>query len=186
MDSWRYNHSFSLLHLLRVTAKCGHSQQVYIVSSQGLAQHSSFEAHSFARVTLELIQVPLEIRVGVGVAVCKVNRVVVILELDVEGKCVIVPRRLPLHWILVVTDILARTRPASAKFLGFNLRIHQWSHPVVIEAVGLQKVYNVKPIEPPCPCILDSEVIPLSVSSSIVIRLQDNIVFKFVDLYGST
>ena len=53
---------------------------------------------------------------------------------------------------------------------------------MVVETIRLHQVYNVEPVWLACLSVADSEVIPLSIASGIIVRLEDDIVLKFVNL----
>ena len=76
------------------------------------------------------------------------------------------------HRVLVVTDISTGPNPPFAVFLGINLRIHQRPHAMIIKRIRLEQVNNVKPVSTSSNCVLKSEVIPLGVSTSVVVRFQ--------------
>ena len=53
---------------------------------------------------------------------------------------------------------------------------------MVVEGVGLHEVNDVEPVLLASLYVADLEVVPLSVAASVVIWLQDEIVFIFIDL----
>ena len=53
---------------------------------------------------------------------------------------------------------------------------------MVVKTIRLHQVYNVEPVWLACLSVADSEVIPLSIASGIIVRLEDDIVLKFVNL----
>ena len=61
--------------------------------------------------------------------------------------------------------------PAFAVETGFDFRVHEGFHAVVVEGVRLEKIDDVEPIDFPSDDVLDSEVVPLRVASCVVVRL---------------
>lgn len=57
---------------------------------------------------------------------------------------------------------------------------------MVIKTVRLHQVDNVEPVWLARLCIADSKIVPLGITSGVVVRLEDDIVFKFVNLDRST
>jgi len=57
---------------------------------------------------------------------------------------------------------------------------------MIIKTIGFQKIDNVEAIGPSRSRILNTEVVPLSVTSCAIVRLQYQIIFKFIDLNGSS
>ena len=53
---------------------------------------------------------------------------------------------------------------------------------MIIKTIWLQEVDNIETIEFVGSGILNTEVIPLSVTSGAIIRLEDQIIFEFVNL----
>ena len=51
---------------------------------------------------------------------CKVDCIIVIVELHAEGECVVMSDCLSLHGVLVVTDVPSSSDPTFAVLLGLN------------------------------------------------------------------
>ena len=137
-------------------------------------------------VAFEAGQVPLQVGISVRVAVSKVDDVVVVFELDTEGKRVKVASRFSLDGVLIVANIFPRPLPSCALELSRLVRVHERLHAVVVKAVGLEQVYNVKSVRPPRPGSLQAEVEPLAVQLRLVVRAQDKVIFEFVNLDSSS
>jgi hypothetical protein len=109
--------------------------------------------------------------------------VVFVLEFYAESECVIVSLGFTLHRILVIANVLPVAVPT---LLGFDLRIHQRLHSMIVERIWFEQIDNVEPVKPSWTGILDPEIIPLRVSSGAVIWLQNEVIFEFIDLNGSS
>ena len=57
---------------------------------------------------------------------------------------------------------------------------------MVIEGVGLHQVDNVESVQFSGSCVSNSEIVPLSIATCVVVRLQYKVVFIFVDLNRSS
>lgn len=53
---------------------------------------------------------------------------------------------------------------------------------MVVERVGLKQVYDVETVGSPGHRVLDAEVVPLRVAVRVEVRLEDQVIFEFVDL----
>ena len=53
---------------------------------------------------------------------------------------------------------------------------------MVVERVGLKQVYDVETVGSPSHRVLDAEVVPLRVAVRVEVRLEDQVIFEFVDL----
>lgn len=104
---------------------------------------------------------------------CEVNYVIVIAKLHSESQCIVMTDSFALHGVLVVANISSSSDPSFSVLLGINLRVHKRSHSMVVQTVWLEQVYNVKSVGFASNCVLNSEVVPLSVASRVVIRLQN-------------
>ena len=56
---------------------------------------------------------------------------------------------------------------------------------MIIKTIWLEQIDDIEAISAARPRILDPEVVPLGVASCPVVWLEDEIVFKFVDLDSS-
>ena len=110
---------FGAVDPLRSEAR--HNQHVNVVTCQCLAQSLATESQSFARVSLKSLEIALQVRVSIRIAVCKVHVIVFMLKLDAKSQGVIVALSLSLHRVLVVADILPVAVPTFAKLASFNL-----------------------------------------------------------------
>ena len=57
---------------------------------------------------------------------------------------------------------------------------------MVIERIRFHHVDNVESVSFPSSSVTYPEIVPLSISTRIVVWLQDQIIFKFVDLDSTT
>jgi hypothetical protein len=112
----------------------------------------------------------------------KVDSVILILEFNAKSKCVIIALSFPLHRVLVVAHIFAVPEPPLPKLLGLNFRVHKRLHAMIVETVRFQQIYDVKAVDAARPRILHSEIIPLSVPASAIVRLQNYVIFELVHL----
>ena len=112
----------------------------------------------------------------------KVDSVILILEFNAKSKCVIIALSFPLHRVLVVADIFAVPEPPLPKLLGLNFRVHKRLHTMIVETVRLQQINDVETVDAARSRILHSEVIPLSVSTGAIVRLQNYVIFELVHL----
>lgn len=101
----------------------------------------------------------------------EVNCVILMLEDSAEGQGIEVASVLPLHRVLVIADVVAVPLPAFAVETGFDFRVHEGFHAVVVKGVRLEKIDDVEPIDFPSDDVLDSEVVPLRVASCVVVWL---------------
>ena len=53
---------------------------------------------------------------------------------------------------------------------------------MVVKGVRLDEIDDVKPVKFASPCISKPEIIPLGVSTRVVIWFQDQVIFVIVDL----
>ena len=102
-------------------SKGSDNQHVDIVASESLAQHFPPEAQLLPRVSLQPIQVPTQIRVGVRVAVCKIHDIVLMLELYTKSQGVIVALSFAFHRILVVAHIFSVAIPTFTELFCLNV-----------------------------------------------------------------
>ena len=121
MDSTRYHNAFPLLHFFIVASKCGHYKLIACVSCDRFTELFAFKSRFLFGVSLQFVKVPLQISVGVWIAVSEVDRVIVIVGLHAEGKGVVVTHCLLLHGVLVVAHVSAGAHPALPVLLGFDL-----------------------------------------------------------------
>jgi hypothetical protein len=84
------NDGFLLLHLLLAVCESRNCEHIAGITSIGLAEHLSPQPVFGLRVVLKLSQVPLHVCVGVGIAVSKVNSVIIMLKLNTKSQSVVV------------------------------------------------------------------------------------------------
>ena len=104
------------------------------------------------------------------------------LHVDSECKCVIMSRRFSLHWVLVIADISTGSDPAFAIGFGFYLAVHERAHPMVIKWVRLEQVDDVEAVCSACARVWQSEIVPLCEPPRIIVRLKNQVIFKFIHL----
>jgi len=112
----------------------------------------------------------------------EVNSIVFIVELHSERKRVIVSQAFALHWVLVIADVTTCPDPAFTVLFGVDFAVHQRAHTMIVEWIRLKQVDNVKTVGSAGDRVGNSEVVPLCVSVGVVVRLQNQIIFKLVDL----
>ena len=115
---------------------------------------------------------------------CKINRILIVFELYAPCKCVVMKCALTLDGILIITHIFSVSLPPSAIHFGVNFRVKQRFHAVVIKTVGLEQIYDIKPVGFAGTGVLCSEVKPLSLPFCKVIRPQNEIIFVLKNLNG--
>lgn len=57
---------------------------------------------------------------------------------------------------------------------------------MVIKRVWLEKVNDVESVSAPCHCVGDAKIVPLSEATRVVVRFQNQVVLKFVNLNCAT
>ena len=57
---------------------------------------------------------------------------------------------------------------------------------MIVEGVRLHKIDDIESVRFACFGVRHSEIVPLGITSSVVIRLQNKIVFVFVNLNSPT
>lgn len=103
----------------------------------------------------------------------EIGCVFIMLKLVLPGQRVVISLILSLHAVLIITDIIACSNPASPSFLCLSFRIHEWTHAVVEERVRLDEVDNVESVIFASFGVGDTKVEPLGVSSCVIIWLED-------------
>ena len=145
----------------------------------------------------KLGDVGLTVRVSVRVAVSKVNFIMVMFELELEGESVVVGRNpsdgstvegiskfsLGVR-VLIVRDVITHTSPASIARLSILHRVNQWLHPVIEGRVRLHKVNEVEGVLTKAAGVLDFEEEPLGEIVGRVVGLQGQLVLILVQLDG--
>mmetsp|Transcript_16008 Transcript_16008/g.24820 ORF Transcript_16008/g.24820 Transcript_16008/m.24820 type:complete len:261 (-) Transcript_16008:469-1251(-) len=184
MHTRRDADAFPVLNGFVVALEGCHHQHVAVVASDGLAEGPPAHAVLAFGVSLQHVQVPLNVRVGVRVAVRQVGRVLVVLERALPGQRIVVASVLALHRVLVVADVGSRSDPSPARLLAGGFGVHERPHAVVVERVGLDKVDDIEAVVLACFGVGHAEVVPLSIPSGVVVRLQDEIVLVLVYLDG--
>ena len=137
VDSRTDYDSFLLLHLVTVR-ECCDRQHICRISRIRLAEHLPSKSVSGLRVIFEIAKVSLQIWICIRVTMSEVYRIVVVLELKTEGKCVIVPRLLLLYRILIVTNVFANSLPAFSRPLCITIGVHQRLHSMIVQTIWLQ------------------------------------------------
>ena len=115
-----------------------------------------------------------------------VHSVSIVIKLHTESQGIVVASILSLHRVLVVADICTTSLPALPASLGFSLRVDDWPHPLIVETVRFHEVDDVESVGLPCFSVCYPEVIPLSVAPSVIVRLEDQVVFELVYLNCSS
>lgn len=90
-----------LLIVILVRRGSRHRQVVNVVPRQRAAQQPQLAKLRLDRIPLDAHQIVLQVRIGVRIAVGKVHRIVVVLELDVERQR---ERSIPNELLIVVVD----------------------------------------------------------------------------------
>lgn len=178
--------SLLLFHSLLWITKRSNRQHINLIPSVTLAQHFSSKPIFSQLVIFQVAEISLQVSIGVWVAVRKVHGVFIMVKLHSKGQSVIMSSELLLQGILIVTDVFAYSLPAFSQSHCIGIRIHQRLHPVVVQAIGLQKIDNVESVFLVFSGVLNSKVKPLIVHFSIIIWFQDQIIFKFIHLDSSS
>lgn len=95
------------------------------------------------------------------------------LKLYAKSQSIIISCVFPFHRVLVVANVCTSSVPASSILLGFVFRVDDWPHPVIVEGVWLHEVDDVKSVGLTSSGVAHSEVIPLSITSCIIIWLEN-------------
>jgi len=120
---------------------------------------------------------------------CGVDLVFIVHELDLEGKSVVEASTLLLECIWEVTNVGSVTIPtisSSIILLSFLFRVKEWFHTLVIRTFGLDQIDNIELVSSEFLDVLHSKVEPLGVCSSIVIVLQDQVIFILSNFNSSS
>lgn len=113
------------------------NEHIHVVTGECLTKDLPSKTQLLSGIGLKSIQISLQVTECIGVTVCEVHGVTLVWELHRERQSVIVSLSLALHGILVVTNVAAGAVPSLTKFARLDLRIHQWLHPVVVQAIRL-------------------------------------------------
>lgn len=178
----RDHDSLPVLDCIRITLESGDDDHFAVVSRDRRRQSPPPQAVLPLRVQLQVRQVTHQVRVGVRVTVSQVDGVVIVIELHTEGQSVIVPRILPFHRILIVTDVTPTAEPTLPTSFCLLLGIDDRTHTMIIEGIWFHHVDDVESVGLASTCVTNPKIVPLSVTSSVIIRLQDQIVFEFINL----
>ena len=116
----------------------------------------------------------------------QVNCIFIVLKRALPCQSIVVSSVLPFHRVLIVAYIRPCPDPPSSSFLSSGVRVHQRPHTVIVERVGLDQVDDVESVVLTCFSVGYTEVIPLCVTSCVVIRLQDKIILVLIDLNCSS
>jgi hypothetical protein len=157
-------------------------KHVAVVSGNRLAKSSSPHPVLSLWISFESVEIPLQVSESIWIAVSKINSVLVMFKLASPGQGVVVSLVFTFHAVLVIADIRASSNPTSASLLCLRLRIHKWTHPVIVERIRLYEVYDIESVILSSFCIANREVIPLRISSRVIVRFQNQIIFVLVNL----
>lgn len=130
------------------------------------------------RVTLQILQILLQSRIGIRVAMRDVNSIMIVIELQSKGKTAIIPSKFAFHIVSVVTYLPALTHPSHSFRHRSLLRVNQRLHAYIVETVGFEQVDDVEPILYVFSGVGNREEVPLRVAIGVVISRQDKIVLK--------
>ena len=165
-------------------AKVSDDSHFAVIQSQGLAYDGLTNA-IFALWLTETLQKLAAVWVSVWEAMRKVDLIVIVLELKSEAQCVVVATAFLLHCVLEVADVFTISIPTNALTivsLSFFLGIEQRFQTLVEGWVRLQHVDKIELVVDSFPYIVDTEVVPLSISSGVVVVPQMQVVLIFTDL----
>lgn len=150
VDSGRQDHTFALGHILRVLL-ARDCEELKRVSCQRLAECLASRELRLDWVSHDLADILGQVREGVRVAVCKVDRIVFVLEVEGERVGVVraedAARRLLVvlaDAVLVVANLGASPMPADVSMGSHLLRVDKDFHSLVVETVGLAEVQHVE------------------------------------------
>jgi hypothetical protein len=103
----------------------------------------------------------------------KIDIIVIVLELKRKTEGMIKTSSFFFHHILIVNYVLAISVPANTiSFSSLCAGVKQWFLSLIIRRVWLYEVYYVKLVDLPLSGVGHFEIVPLCVSSSVVIVLQ--------------
>lgn len=179
----QYN-SFSLGHILLVLLWCD-SQHITLVSCECLTQGLSLDKLLLHWVRHYCIQVLKELCISVWVAVGKEHVIIVVLEVVREGQGV--------KWlesflsllsdpILVVRNLRATPMPTNVFCQTILFRVDKYFHSIVVERIRFAKVQKIESNTLTPHCSRDPVEEPLSISTSIHIVLQGQVVVIVINL----
>ena len=101
----------------------------------------------------------------------QIDCVLLSLKLTLPGLGIIVSLIFPFHTILIIANVISSSDPSAPALFSHSFRIHQMSHAMVEKRVRLDQVDNVKPVVFAGFGVGDPEVVPLGVSSSVIVWL---------------
>jgi hypothetical protein len=101
----------------------------------------------------------------------KVNYITVMFKSDRPCQSVVIAGILSSHGVLVITDIASAPNPALSSPFSLRFRVDEGAHSVVIQTIRLHQVDYIESILLACSSVGYFKVVPLGVSTRIVIRL---------------
>ena len=170
VNPWWNDDTFSSFDHLGIRSKRGDYQHVAIVASNSLTEWFSSHSGSGSRIIFQFVQISAKISECVRIAVRQVDYVRFMLKRDRPSESIVVTVRFALR-VLVVADVSAAPNPAFAWFFGLSFWVKERSHAVIVQTIGLHEVNDVEAVLFTSSYVPDSEVVPLGVAASIVIRL---------------
>jgi len=134
-------------------------------------------------VPLNPFNIILKVSVGVRVAVCKEDGIVVIFKLVRECQGVVILGKLEIFadLVLEVADISAVSVPSCLFLFSYALGVNRHLHAIVKHGVGLVVVEDVELDGDACSRVLHFEVEPLGVPYRVRVVLHQKIVFLLAD-----
>jgi hypothetical protein len=130
------------------------------------------------RFLFNFVQILAQVGIGVREAMREIHLVVVVVECVRESQSVVflvwksVALDVVAYLVLVVADVSSNTMPAHLFRLEVIAAVRKYAHALVVQAVGLGKVYNVKPNFLALFDIAHPEKVPLSVSIGVDVILE--------------
>lgn len=174
-------------NLFRPRSKIGDDGHLTIVSCDGLA-HNGLSNSILAVWGAQILEQLRAVRVSIRIAMCQIHIIIFILELHLKSKGVVEAASLFLQRVLEVAYVLAVTVPADTlpvvavrHFLGVEERLH----PLIVGALWLHKVYEIELVGCELPCVRHFEVKPLGISCSVMVVLQDQVIFILANLHSA-
>ena len=104
------------------------------------------------------------------------------VKLHAKCQCIVVSSILSFHRVLIVADISTSSVPTFAASFSFNFWIYHWTHSVIIKRIRLHHVNDIEPVCLSSPRVSNAEIVPLGISSCVIIWFENKIVFEFIYL----
>ena len=179
MDAPCQNDSSSQCYLLGSAEEVSYDYHLAIIACQRLGQHS-FPDLVFSLISAQSLKQLATVRVRVRIVIAHVDLVIVILEGNLKGQCIVWSTAFALDCVLVVADVFAGAVPADTTRFGSILaRVEQRLLTLVELTVRLVHIDYVKFVPSIFLNVTDFEVEPLCMGCSAYVIFQEKIVGVF-------